>query len=65
VGHGGLSRAASVHGFTSAFTVAVGIFAVAAIVVVTLIRPHKQRDADSGDVVYGDDRPAAGVPVAA
>src|SRR3954447_26369579 len=38
--HGGVTNAAVVHGFTSAFTVAAGIFVVAAIVVVTLISPN-------------------------
>jgi hypothetical protein len=37
--HGGPSNAAVVHGFTSAFSVGVGIMALAAIVVVALIRP--------------------------
>jgi EmrB/QacA subfamily drug resistance transporter len=38
VDHGGMSRAAVVHGFTTAFSVAVGIFVLALIVVGTLIR---------------------------
>ena len=37
--HGGLTNAAVVHGFTSAFAVGVGIMALAAVVVITLIRP--------------------------
>ena len=37
--HGGVSNAAVVHGFTSAFSVGVGIMALAAAVVITLIRP--------------------------
>jgi EmrB/QacA subfamily drug resistance transporter len=39
--HGGFTNAATVHGFTSAFAVGVGIMALAAIVVVSLIRPDK------------------------
>jgi EmrB/QacA subfamily drug resistance transporter len=38
--HGGLTAAATVHGFTSAFAVGVGIMTAALIVVVTLIRPQ-------------------------
>lgn len=50
VGHGGLSPAAVVHGFTSAFAVNVGILAVAFVVVVSLIRrPGESRpDLDGG-----------------
>ena len=48
--HGGPSRAAVVHGFTSAFAVAVGIFVLAAIVVTSLIRTGDDRDVDSDDV---------------
>jgi EmrB/QacA subfamily drug resistance transporter len=48
--HGGLSRAAVVHGFTSGFAVGVGLLALGAIVVSTLIRsPRRDRDA-KGDV---------------
>src|SRR3954464_14921205 len=47
--HGGLSRAAVVHGFTSGFAVGVGILVVAVIVVTTLIRsPRRDIDADGG-----------------
>jgi len=47
--HGGLSRAAVVHGFTSGFAVGVGILVVAVIVVSTLIRsPRRDSDADGG-----------------
>ena len=42
--HGGPSAAASVHGFTSAFTVGTGILALAAVVVATFIRPAPRRD---------------------
>jgi EmrB/QacA subfamily drug resistance transporter len=38
VAHGGLSRAALVHGFTSAFAVSVGLFVVALIVVAVLVQ---------------------------
>jgi len=51
--HGGFSNAATVHGFTSAFAVGVGIMALAAIVVVSLIRPNntpsQERSYDEGD----------------
>jgi len=47
--HGGMSRAAVVHGFTSAFSVGVGIMALALIVVASFIRsPRRDRDAGSG-----------------
>jgi len=47
--HGGLSRAAVVHGFTSGFAVGVGILVVAVIVVSTLIRsPRRDSDSDTG-----------------
>src|SRR3954454_11455505 len=47
--HGGLSRAAVVHGFTSGFAIGVGILVVAVIVVSTLIRsPRRDIDADGG-----------------
>jgi EmrB/QacA subfamily drug resistance transporter len=45
--HGGMSRAAVVHGFTSAFAVGAGIMALAGIVVASLIR----RRAGDGNVV--------------
>jgi EmrB/QacA subfamily drug resistance transporter len=48
--HGGPSRAAVVHGFTSAFAVAVGIFVLAAIVVTSLIRTGGDSDVESDDV---------------
>ena len=38
--HGGVTNAAVVHGFTSAFAIGAGIMALAAIIVVTLIRPN-------------------------
>jgi EmrB/QacA subfamily drug resistance transporter len=53
--HGGVSRAAVVHGFTSAFSVGVGVMALAAIVVSTLIRPGRNRDADGGAAGYDVD----------
>src|SRR5438309_1211811 len=47
--HGGLSRAAVVHGFTSGFAVGVGLLALGGIVVSTLIRsPRRDRDAEGG-----------------
>jgi len=58
--HGGLTNAAVVHGFTSAFAVSVGIFAVAAIVVVSLIRtnntdtPSREQSSDADDAVVGE-----------
>jgi hypothetical protein len=53
--HGGSSPDAVVHGFTSAFTVAAGIFVAAAVVVVTLIRPEQTRR-DDPEVVTDLDR---------
>jgi hypothetical protein len=53
VAHGGVSNAAVVHGFTSAFAVGVGIMALAGIVVVALIRP---KSSDAGGSVV--DEPA-------
>jgi len=47
VAHGGASRAASVHGFSSAFSVAVGILALAAILVASLLGGANRRDDDS------------------
>ncbi|MDQ1697370.1 MAG: hypothetical protein QOJ03_2723 [Frankiaceae bacterium] len=52
--HGGPSAAATVHGFTSAFSVGAGIMAGAAIVVVALIRPDTGRPT-AGEVVYDDE----------
>jgi EmrB/QacA subfamily drug resistance transporter len=51
--HGGLTNAAVVHGFTSAFAVGVGIMALAAVVVITLIRPGNG-DTSSQDQVYDE-----------
>ncbi|MDQ1699626.1 MAG: hypothetical protein QOG34_1489, partial [Frankiaceae bacterium] len=62
--HGGLSRAAVVHGFTSAFAVGVGIMALAAIVVLTLIRARRRDDMDAGDGVYDVDVRDAAVAAA-
>src|SRR4051794_29817517 len=53
--HGGLSHAATVVGFTHAFGVAVGIFVVALVVVVTFIRPMRaDDDASAGDTIAVD-----------
>jgi EmrB/QacA subfamily drug resistance transporter len=60
--HGGLTRAAQVHGFTSAFSVGVGIMLAAALVVVTLVQSPK-RDRGDDDKAYDVD--ASPVPVAA
>jgi hypothetical protein len=49
VAHGGATRAASVHGFTTAFAVSVGILALAAVVVSSLLRvPSGRADDDRG-----------------
>jgi predicted MFS family arabinose efflux permease len=45
--HGTASRAAAVHGFSSAFAVSVGILALAAIVVTSLLRTSSARPNDS------------------
>ncbi|MCU1589952.1 MAG: Drug resistance transporter EmrB/QacA subfamily [Frankiales bacterium] len=50
--HGGISHAAVVHGFTSAFTISVGILVLAALVVVSLIRPERRRDLQSDEPAY-------------
>ena len=55
--HGGPSLAAAVHGFSSAFAVAVGILAAAALVVVSLIRGKARGNAGNGQVPATD--PAA------
>jgi len=53
--HGGLTNAAVVHGFTSAFAIGAGIMALAGLVVVTLIRagktdtPSQENAYDEGD----------------
>jgi len=57
--HGGFSRAATVHGFTSAFTVGVGIMALAAIVVMSLIRARSRHDVDGTETAYDVDAPLA------
>ncbi|MDT7551350.1 MAG: hypothetical protein QOE84_3744 [Actinomycetota bacterium] len=49
--HGGPSRAAVVHGFTSAFAVGVGLLTLAAVVVASLIQPARKPDVES-DGVY-------------
>jgi hypothetical protein len=65
VANGGLSRAASVHGFTSAFAVAVGILALAAIVVTALIRPVGRNDKDDDDRAYATEPARVAVSAAA
>jgi EmrB/QacA subfamily drug resistance transporter len=57
--HGGFSRAATVHGFTSAFSVGVGIMALAAIVVLTLVRARRRDGIDEGETAYDVDAPLA------
>ena len=61
--HGGLSAAATVHGFTTAFAVAVGVLALAAIVVGALIGrrpgPAAQDDGSAVDDVEALPAPAA------
>ena len=56
--HGGLSKAATVAGFTHAFGFAVGIFVVALVVVVTLIRPTKAGDDGQNAGLAAAGRPA-------
>jgi EmrB/QacA subfamily drug resistance transporter len=51
--HGGVTNAAVVHGFTSAFAIGAGIMALAAIVVVTLIRPNN--NTPSQERAYDDE----------
>ena len=60
--HGGLTHAAEVHGFTSAFSVSVGIMITAMLVVLTLVQSPR-RDRDGDDKAY--DLESAPVPVAA
>ena len=55
IAHGGLSNAATVHGFTSAFAVGVGIMALAAVIVITLIRPGNG-EPESGVTEYDESR---------
>ena len=54
--HGGVTPTAVVHGFTSAFAISAGIMALAAIVVVSLVRPPAGR-AGSGEPVYDGEAP--------
>ena len=49
--HGGVSAAATVHGFTSAFAIGSGILAAALIAVVVLIRPQRSGPV-AGEHVY-------------
>jgi EmrB/QacA subfamily drug resistance transporter len=51
--HGGLTNAAVVHGFTSAFAIGAGIMALAGLVVVSLIRAGKT-DTPSQENAYDD-----------
>jgi EmrB/QacA subfamily drug resistance transporter len=60
--HGGPSRAAVVHGFTSAFGISVGIFALALVVVATLIRPNRADRETGGEPVYDADAPQSRHP---
>jgi hypothetical protein len=55
--HGGPSRAAVVHGFTSAFSVGVGIMALALLVVASLIRSPR-RDRGAGTEVHDPQAPS-------
>jgi EmrB/QacA subfamily drug resistance transporter len=64
VAHGGVSRAASVHGFTTAFAVSVGILALAAVVVSSLLRVPRERDLDE-DRGYVSEGAGLATPVAA
>jgi predicted MFS family arabinose efflux permease len=65
VAHGGPSAAATVHGFTAAFSVGVGILALAVLVVASLIRTDR-RGPWSGEAAYdGADASVPGVPAAA
>jgi EmrB/QacA subfamily drug resistance transporter len=57
--HGGMSRAAVVHGFTSAFSVSVGVMALAGVVVLTLIRRPRRDDSNGGTGAYDVDSPLA------
>jgi EmrB/QacA subfamily drug resistance transporter len=59
--HGGASPAATVHGFTSAFAVGVGILALAGIVVSALIRAPGRPDAGDGDTAYAMETSAVAV----
>jgi predicted MFS family arabinose efflux permease len=60
--HGGVSRAAAVHGFSSAFSVAVGILALAAVVVVSLIQGPRRAD---DDAAYPAEAAPGATPLAA
>jgi len=60
--HGGPSRVASVHGFSSAFAIAVGLLAAAALVVLSLLRGTRRSDAGAG---HGGTRTTEPAPLAA
>jgi hypothetical protein len=64
VAHGGVSRAAAVHGFTTAFSVSVVLLAVAAVVVAALIRDGRKGDV-AQDPGYVADAVGVAAPVAA
>jgi EmrB/QacA subfamily drug resistance transporter len=65
VTHGGASAAATVHGFTSAFAIGVGILGLAGVVVSTLIRSPGRLDTDDGDAAYATESSAVAVAAAA
>jgi EmrB/QacA subfamily drug resistance transporter len=65
VTHGGLSRAAAVHGFTTAFAVSVGLLALAAVVVSALLRVPREGQQADDDRGYVADAGALPAPVAA
>jgi hypothetical protein len=48
-----------VHGFTSAFSVGVGLMVLAAIVVMSLISARRRDDMDDGATAYDVDSPLA------
>jgi hypothetical protein len=54
--HGGFSNAATVHGFTSAFAVGVGIMALAAVIVISLIRPNAGTPSEERSYDEGEER---------
>jgi EmrB/QacA subfamily drug resistance transporter len=62
VTHGTGSRAASVHGFTTAFAVAVGILALAAVVVSSLLRVPREIDLTDDGIYVADTGLAVPIP---